>query len=192
MTDTEKADASKIHSEINQILNQRYNFISIAITLFGFFIASFNFKDKLHFSNSQIDNGFFITAIFLFIFSILNYFVCILTRQFHTLRVYLSVYKLSDWESNYSEYVKLNPSFTYSKSLRFIFWLLGLLMICISFYDQYSIMLFKLEKDSHYFGPICYLIMMVVFTFIIFILCDKISKNIDEDKIRSKWESIKN
>ena len=133
--EVKKADIAKIHSEINQILNQRYNFIAIAITIFGFFIASFNFKEKLHISIPYLDNGCIITIVFLFILSTINYFISILTRQFYILRNYLIVNNFSFWERDYSKFIEKHLSVSYTKSLRILLLLLGILMLFISFCD---------------------------------------------------------
>jgi len=185
-TEINKSDVTKIHSEINQILNQRYNFVAIAITIFGFFVTSFNFKDKLHFS----DNGLAITIVFLVILSILNYFIAILTRQFRLLRTYLIVKELSDWESDYSKFVNKNKSAGYTASLRFLLVILGLGMLIVSFLEQYSSMSFDVKVLSYLYGSGWYLLIALMYLLIVFILADKFVGNSQEEELIEKWKEV--
>ncbi len=186
ITEINKSDVTKIHSEINQILNQRYNFIAIAITIFGFFVTSFNFKDKLHFS----DNGLAITIVFLVILSILNYFIAILTRQFRLLRTYLIVKKLSNWESDYSNFVNKNKGAGYTSSLRFLLVILGLGMLFVSFLEQYSSMSFDIRIWSYLYGPGLYMLIGLIYLLIVFVLADKFAGNSQEEELIKKWEGV--
>ncbi len=191
-----KADISKIHSEINQILNQRYNLIAVTITVFGFFIVALTQKDKYTFDVPFVTNVFIIAFFILIILATLNYFTRILTRQFYILRTYLMYKKYSFWELDYKifrdyekEKVQIR-SYGYSESQRFLYILLGLLIIIISFIDQFVEQEFEPTNPRNWIGPLIYFLTTVAYYFFITLITDKLLKKFDDEELTNRWKDV--
>ncbi|MEQ1587539.1 MAG: hypothetical protein ABL895_16765 [Cyclobacteriaceae bacterium] len=195
--DFQKADVSKIHSEINQILNQRYNLIAVTITIFGFFLAALTQKDKYKLELPYVSNVFIIAFCVLIILLTLNYFTRILTRQFYILRTYLIVKGYSEWESDYVLFRKpenkngmSRSPYGYSKSQKFLYLLLGLLIIAISFVDQFLGQEFEPMSPGNLIGPGIYVLVAGFYYLTIGWITEKLLKNFDDQKFIIRWQKI--
>lgn len=196
--DSKRADISKIHSEINQILNQRYNLIAVTITIFGFFLVALTQKDKYKLEVPFVSNVFVIAFFFLTILITLNYLTRILTRQFYLLRTYLRYKKYSEWESDYAKFrdyekdkMKIS-SFGYSESQRFLYVLMGLLIILISFIDQFLGQEFEPTSLKIWIGPVIYFLTTILYYFSITSITAKLLKKFDDEVLIQRWNDFLN
>lgn len=129
-SDIDKSDATKLHAEINQLLNQQFLITIAAITFFGV-ISTLTLPEK---GGSQAveqkEAGEFalgLSIAILLLFSILFNWLHTLTQVLLRLSVYLEVRKLSVWEIHYVDYVDKYPgTTTQHKAMSLVFLTLGL------------------------------------------------------------------
>lgn len=192
LTDIQKADIAKIHAEINQILNQRYSFITTSMTVFGFFLTAIIFRDKINLCLPNSDNTFLIAFAFIFILGTINYFIAILTRQYRMLRQYLVVNGYSVWEISYGKFNRNKKRVEYTESLRLFLFMLGCIMAVLSIVIQYGHLKIKISLDSMMLGPILHILLIIFYGFFIFYLSDYITGNSKESQIKQEWDNICN
>lgn len=194
LNDVEKADLSKIHSEINQIMNQRTNLIVLIITLFGFFMAAIANKEHFRLKICTVDTQFFLAVFFLGILLSLSYIARSLTRQFYILRSYLLVYGYSKWEGNYQEYRKVHEGFSkfgYSKTLRIIFFVLGSIVLLIAFADEFFSQKLDFSPGLNYIAPLLYVLIGVIYFNLVYKMYHALEHKNYELMILENWKVIK-
>ena len=117
-------DKSKIHSEVNQIVHQRFLLCTAAITLFGVVIAWLIPKSPLP-EGSPIGCLYFYvsTLLSILLFSIFILYIS-LKRMLRVFTTYLIVTDSSNWEKDYQRFRK-SPYQAYTKPQTFVFLILN-------------------------------------------------------------------
>lgn len=187
-----KADISKIHGEINQILNQRYNLIAVTMTLFGLFLGALTQKDKFNFDIPLVSNVFVLSFFFLILLIVLAYVTRNLTRQFYVLRAYLIKQEYSIWESHYSAFRSSKNKYGYTETQRKLFGILGFLVLLITFIDQFLGRSIDPSILQNWIGPGVYILTFIFYIVFIFVLTNRKSKSLNESSIISRWDFLKN
>lgn len=94
-------DVKKIHAEINQIINQRFQMTYIAITIFSVICGWIVTKTPSENAGSYIVTG----IVFLnFVLASLYRYSCYLKSKVRVYATYLMVNDLSEWEKDWKEY----------------------------------------------------------------------------------------
>jgi hypothetical protein len=115
---TSSSDAVKLHSEVNEYINQKLTILNISITVFGVVMG------WLVTGLASVQNGqqatsvghsapVIVQPVTVLLPSILLIFLCIMawyieaiSRQMHILSTYLDVFELSAWEPRYQKLIK--------------------------------------------------------------------------------------
>ncbi len=180
-------DKIKIHSEINQLVNQRFIVTTFAITIFGIIIAWIIPKLPPE-SGSNVDAVFYICLIVLlllllglYLFS--HFYLRGMLRIYST---YLIETKSSSWEYDWDRYRTKYPDYKgYTKGQSLIFFLLGfiitILMLFITIAYSTScehLLLFSLN----FIIALIYLILIIGMGFF---------KRFDpESEAKARWKSL--
>ena len=124
-------DISKLHSEINQIANQRFLLSTLAVTIFG--VISTWIMRETPTPNGQL--GWFrylASNIILIVLFGLFYLMHKLRATLRTISSYLIETKSSGWEKDWKTF-REKPYSSYTKALTALFLVLGILAISIPF-----------------------------------------------------------
>lgn len=125
-------DQRKIHAEINQIINQRFLLITIAITVFGF-ATTWMLPEKIPNKNDPIGGlactGAIIFSIILFVLYFVSHNLKNTQRIFST---YLLVTKASGWEQDWKEF-REEKYFAYRKPQTIVFLILNAVITAFPF-----------------------------------------------------------
>ncbi|NBB31798.1 hypothetical protein [Cellulophaga sp. BC115SP] len=195
LKDSEKADLAKIHAEINQILNQRYNLVILTITVFGLFMASLTQKDKFNLEIYTIKYEFFLVLFFLGVLTYLSIITSGLTKQFYILRAYLISAELSDWEINFEKFRRnemKREHFGYSKTTRYIFFIIGITILCVGYLNQFIKQKIDFAAAQNFLAPLLYLVIGVVYVWFIYIIYYPLEQKEREKRLLDSWRIILN
>lgn len=123
---SKNSDIQKIHAEINQIVNQRFLIVTVAITAFGV-ITTWLIPRNTPPSGANISAltafGSIVLTSLLFMLFMFSYF---LTRMLRIFTTYLLVTKESGWEDDWKKYREMGYfGYTKAQTLVFLF-LIGL------------------------------------------------------------------
>lgn len=120
------SDIQKIHAEINQIVNQRFLIMTVAITAFGV-ITPWLIPRNTPLSGANIGAlTAFGSIVLTLLLSILFMFSYLLTRMLRTFTTYLLVTEKSGWEDDWKKYREMKY-FGYTKAQTVVFlFLIGL------------------------------------------------------------------
>lgn len=112
------SDVAKLHSEVNEYINQKLTILNISITVFGV-VMGWVVTGLASVQNGQLATGAALSApvilqpISVLLPSILLVFLCIMawyieaiSKQMHILSTYLDVFELSDWEGRYQRLIQ--------------------------------------------------------------------------------------
>ncbi len=112
------SDAAKLHSEVNEYINQKLTILNISITVFGV-VMGWVVTGLASVQNGQLATGaahsasVIVQPVSVLLPSILLFFLCIMvwyieaiSKQMHILSTYLDVFKLSDWEGRYQRLIQ--------------------------------------------------------------------------------------
>lgn len=128
-----KQDIQKIHSEVNQLVNQRLSLTTLAVTIFGAIIAWSIPKSPLV---PGADIGAFVyattTLLILILFSLflLTHHLTYMLRIFTT---YLDESNASNWERDWAAFRAMHKYWGYTKPQALIFLVLGILSTAFPF-----------------------------------------------------------
>lgn len=137
-------DKRKIHSEINQIVNQRLAITTLSVTIFGVMIA-WLIPSKNTFADGKIsDYTFFTTYLLLVILFSLFLLAHHLTSMLRLMTTYLAETKSSTWEIDWKKYRGKHKYWGYTKPLTIIFLVLGEISVITPFF---FVVVFKLQYE---------------------------------------------
>jgi hypothetical protein len=128
-------DISKLHSEINQYINQRLIITTTAITIFGVVMGwvVFGLSATLQ-KGAQIQAqpvSLLLPAALLIVLIIMLGYCQAVVRQMHVVSTYLVLTKSSNWEKQYQSFADSHEYTTQEDLPLFIFAILGTLSIAI-------------------------------------------------------------
>lgn len=135
-------DVRTVHSEIKQIIGQRYLILTAAITLLGLFLTclvQYSSHDKIN--NDLIQGPFIFSILFCFIFLLLNFYLSILSKQLFTLSAFLVALDASVYEKYWGLFPREKLS-GYSFAQKICFLIFGFLINIIAFF-----LVFLQEKE---------------------------------------------
>jgi len=177
-------DERKIHSEINQIVNQRITITTLAVTIFGVVIAwvipSKNELDKIDIIEFTFFATYLLVVILFFLFLLTHH----LTYMLRLLTSYLIETKKSYWEIDWDLYRNKFKYWGYTKPIAVIFLLLGFISLLTPFFIS---SVFDLQFECYFgfisaFLGIVYIVIVVGMGF-----CKWFAK---ETKFRKRWEEL--
>jgi|GEM_PF-2380695 len=179
-------DIRTVHSEIKQIINQRYSILTISITLLGLFITCITQIDKLGISNLFLEPAYFFGVFFLILLLLLNLYARILTKQLMTLSCFLTVQNFSTYEKFWGLYPRTKLT-GYSYSQKLYFYILSILIISVCF-------LFTLSSESQFTFTNLF---TAIISYVAYISILEITNKIILNKriinqIRKNWEDVLN
>lgn len=177
-------DLSKIHAEVNLLIQQRFLLMSLAITLFGVVSTWSISKDPLA-PGSPLGSFPFIASllilILLFVLYLVNHF---LLERIRTLTTYLVVTETSSWEKDFERF-RAWKYFGYTKSQSLVFIVLGTISTLFPFLLAF-IQDLKIEMVTSGWILLCCGILYVIFVFGMGFL--KWFDN--EEDIKRKWKTL--
>jgi hypothetical protein len=112
------SDATKLHTEVNEYINQKLTILNISITVFGVVMGwvvtgLFSIQNSLQGASDSQVSPVSVQPVTLLLPTVLLFFLCIMlwyieaiNKQMHILSTYLEVFHLSDWESHYQDLLK--------------------------------------------------------------------------------------
>ncbi len=185
-------DIRRVHSQINQIENQRFLIITVSLTLFGVFINASLPRQAAMAASDSVGLTWGGVILILFVLFLLFAYSQILTRMIFVLRTYLKVKKISNWEKDWEAYTRSTSflgyrSMGYSKDLLAYFGLIGLgISICPILIEWIFL------KDYNFSWP---RILPSLLTFLIFLVSLFAIRHIlagkkTEYRTLSKWKKI--
>jgi hypothetical protein len=110
MTASSDSDAAKLHSEINQYINQKLVIVNIAITTFGVVMGW-----VVTGLPTNIDGGsqirvqpvsLLLPAVLLIVLAIMLWYIEAINKQMHILSTYLIITRSSKWEERYQRFIQ--------------------------------------------------------------------------------------
>jgi hypothetical protein len=122
-----EADLQKIHSEVNQLVNQRLSIATLSVTVFAVMIVWLTPQSSPDPKNNLdwfIYFGSILLLIVLFSLFLLTYHLSVMLRLFTS---YLEVSGASDWEKDWYQYRTKFDYLGYTRPQTYIFLLLGFL-----------------------------------------------------------------
>jgi hypothetical protein len=112
------SDATKLHTEVNEYINQKLTILNISITVFGVVMGWVitglsSIQNSLQEASNCNVPPVSLQPVTLLLPTVLLFFLCIMlwyieaiSKQMHILSTYLEVFHLSDWESHYQDLLK--------------------------------------------------------------------------------------
>ncbi len=133
MLGPKKEDVQKIHSEVNQLVNQRLSLTTLAVTVFGAIIAWLIPKSPLD-VGSEV-GAFVYAATILLILILFSLFLLThhLTYMLRIFTTYLDETNSSNWEKDWASYRATHGYWGYTKPQALIFLVLGILATAFPF-----------------------------------------------------------
>lgn len=186
-TKVSESDLQKLHSEVNQIVTQRFSLTTLAVIVFaticGWASSSFG-KDK------PITAGFVTLVDVLILCSLLVIFLyfVLLLGQMRIFTVYIIEKYQSPWETDWQEYRKLDGSneyWGYSKAGRLIFQTLGILSTGFLF------ILWRIGQESMFPIPHIFwypLVGLFLYIIVVQLVTKYRHKLLNESKISDDWK----
>lgn len=182
-----KQDIQKIHSEVNQLVNQRLSLTTLAVTIFGAIIAWSIPKVPLA---PNVGLGAFVYAatflliLILFSLFLLTHYLSIMLRIFTT---YLDESDASNWEKDWATFRTRHKFWRgYTKPQSVIFLLLGVLTTIFPFVLAF---VYSANIQPYWGAIICSLAGLFYLIFVYGMgFLGWFGK---EEEVRQKWKSIK-
>jgi len=180
-------DVQKIHAEINQIVNQRFLVITIAVAIFGVVGTWLIPKNTPSTPNDEsvllaltVLGSILLTSLLFMLFIVSH---C-LTRMLRIYTTYLIVTNKSDWEQDWKRY-REKKYFGYTKTLTIFFlFLIGLSTFIPVIFSIFGAVEFKLSLVS-----LVGIKLGVVYLF--FVAAMGLGGRLDnEKKAKKKWEDL--
>ena len=118
MESISNSDATKLHTEVNEYINQKLTILNISITVFGVVMGWVitglsSIQNSLQGASNCNAPPVSLQPVTLLLPTVLLFFLCIMlwyieaiSKQMHILSTYLEVFHLSDWESHYQDLLK--------------------------------------------------------------------------------------
>lgn len=118
MESISNSDATKLHTEVNEYINQKLTILNISITVFGVVMGWVitglsSIQNSLQGASNCNVPPVSLQPVTLLLPTVLLFFLCIMlwyieaiSKQMHILSTYLEVFHLSDWESHYQDLLK--------------------------------------------------------------------------------------
>ena len=118
MESISNSDATKLHTEVNEYINQKLTILNISITVFGVVVGWVvtglsSIQNSLQGASDCKVSPVSVQPVTLLLPTVLLFFLCIMlwyieaiSKQMHILSTYLEVFHLSDWESHYQDLLK--------------------------------------------------------------------------------------
>jgi hypothetical protein len=110
MTISSDSDTAKLHSEINQYINQKLVIVNIAITTFGVVMGwVVTGLPTMIDERSQIlvqPVSLLLPAVLLIVLSIMLWYIEAINKQIHILSTYLIITRSSKWEERYQRFIQ--------------------------------------------------------------------------------------
>lgn len=110
MSSSSSQDTAKLHSEINQYINQKLVIINIAVTVFGvimgWFVAGISPAKAGGARIVVYPVSLLLPTMLLAILVIMLWYIEAINKQMHILSTYLTVTRSSIWETHYQSFIK--------------------------------------------------------------------------------------
>ena len=110
MSSSSGQDAAKLHSEINQYINQKLVVINIAVTVFGvimgWFMAGVSSAKRGGAGIAVHPVSLLLPTMLLAVLAIMLWYIEAINKQMHILSTYLTVTRSSKWETHYERFIK--------------------------------------------------------------------------------------
>ena len=116
MESISNSDATKLHTEVNEYINQKLTILNISITVFGVVVGWVvsglsSIQNSLQgASDCKVPSvqpvTLLLPTVLLFFLCIMLWYIEAISKQMHILSTYLEVFHLSDWESHYQDLLK--------------------------------------------------------------------------------------
>lgn len=179
-------DIRKIHTEVNQLVHQRFLLTNLAITVFGIMTAWLLPRTEPQPGSPFGSFVFGGSAILLTVLFILFIFSLCFTRMLRVFTTYLEVTHTSNWEGAWKAFREDGLYLGYTKPQAIVFMLLGVLVFCfpILLAQVYTLQLEPLSNFWLLFvGLLFYEFGVVIFGFF---------GALDNEKgARKRWERLK-
>ncbi len=187
-----REDKQKIHSEVNQIVNQRLLLTTLAVTIFGAMVAwlipRIPLTQSVPVGGQSVPVGVYVyitslllTVVLFALFLLMHHLTCML-RLFTT---YLDETDASNWEKDWSSYRDKFSYLGYTKSQSLVFLLLGSLSTGFPFL-LWVVYPFTLEPKA---GAVVNAIIGILY--VVFVsgmgLCGWFAK---ENDMRCRWKEL--
>ena len=123
-------DLKKLHSEVNQVVNQRHLITTLAITIFGV-IAAWLIPREPQQSGMPVGGFAFVgSLLMLTILFLLFLYSHLLKRMLRIFSTYLRVTAKSDWEDDWRKFRHEGSYWGYTKPQTVLFLALGVIAMC--------------------------------------------------------------
>ena len=180
-------DLRKLHSEINQIINQRFQLATAAITIFGVVVAWLLPNEQKSAGSSVGSFTFAGSLLILILLSLLFALSRLLTGMLRVISTYLIVTDGSSWENDWQHYREEGAHLGYTRPQSIVFFVVGLLATAVPFLIAWFYSLTLEPSVGSYLVVICgllYLAAVVIFGFLNF--------GDGEKKSLRKWSALNN
>jgi hypothetical protein len=190
----EYLDIQKIHTEINQIVNQRYLITALAVTIFGV-IGAWLFPQQFSvIDQNSISISFFGLIVLVLILIILFSVNINLKQMLRCLTAYLIKSDNSIWEKHWQIY-RREKKYTYTKGIALIFSFLGIITLLYPFFIGFynGSINFSLHIDITKLNLIFIVYSSFIgFYFALIIMTSLFGMFDNEDSELRKWDEILN
>ncbi|MBV9248333.1 MAG: hypothetical protein JO227_03675 [Acetobacteraceae bacterium] len=178
-------DIRKIHSEINQIVNQRFLVTTAAITVFGVVFSQMIPKEFAHTRESMplilIEEVLLLTILFT-----LFYLSLLLRNSLRLFATYLVAKGVSAWESDWKKLRSNSRIYLYTHSYTYMFMLLGLLTMATPVLIEWNARI--LSKGQ--FGLILGLLAGGCYLALVWVLARRTRSSSREEDLLKKWKGV--
>jgi uncharacterized membrane protein len=124
-------DTRKIHNEVSQIVNQRFNLTTLVLIILGAFdgLLTPTLAQPGLSPSQKVLIAESVAIIELMVFALLWWYFSALSRMLRVYTTYLRIHNLSIWEEEWAEYRKAHHRYyhNYTKSGEIIFGLCGII-----------------------------------------------------------------
>jgi hypothetical protein len=179
-------DLNKIHTEINQIANQRMLLTTVAVTVFGFIVGWLLDRAPDSQKTGNLGGMIYMTAISSFVILFMLFFTShILRSKLRIFSSYLRNTKKSGWEEDWKNY---RATFSYSGGTvaqMWVFLVLGLILVIIPI----AIAIMNNSSLEPLSGAIFLLMAFILFETLIY----KMARGkwfYNEKKMDERWEEL--
>jgi len=180
-----KEDLGKLHSEVNQIVNQRFILTTFAVTIFGIMLAWVIPKVPPEPSSDLGWFPFLVSILTMVVLSLLFSLMHALLIMLRIFSSYLITTESSDWEKDWLEYRK-SPYFDYTKAQSVVFLVLGPLAASTPFFLKlaYNLNLAPLK------GALTTIVLAIIYVVYIYILGFNDLGSMEKASL-DRWEGLK-
>lgn len=185
-------DLRKLHSEVNQLVNQRLALTTLAVTVFTA-AAAWAVPRVLSSNAENPVVNFLLSIVLLFFEFILFVLGHHLTSMLRIITVYLDLMEKSGWESDWAQYRTSYPEYWgYTKPQSLVFLFVGLLGGSLPGLSIFSVPISLCSIISHPTAIGLLWFASITFYVVFVIGMGFFGWFAKEDKIRARWRDLKN